>query len=222
MGEASKASRWVLRGAIAVTAVVVGCGISDMTEGVFSGGDNTSGGGGPDATTSSSSVDPPTSSSSAGGQGGQGQGGAGGATTTTTTTTTTSTGPGGGTLDCGNGLTCPLGMDSACCWSAFQDQGQCIQGPPDPATCNTAPVNGGYRTRIECQLPSDCAQGTVCCGDRVPLGNGSAYYANVGCVAQCPPEDRILCDPMSPSCPSGFNCIQSQILPPGYFICSQN
>jgi hypothetical protein len=118
-------------------------------------------------------------------------------------------------------ITCPHEMDSACCWYSLLEQGQCIQGPPDPATCNTADEFGGHRTRIECQLPSHCPQGTVCCGDRVPIGSGLVYYANVTCMAQCPSTDRILCDPMNPSCPNGDPCVASMLLPAGYFVCSQ-
>jgi hypothetical protein len=206
-------------------SLAVGCavvsGLDNFDLASTMGGGGNGGSGGESGTTNSGMggnfVTSSNGSGGAGGSGGaaQGGGGSGGATTTT------STGTSGGTLDCGGGLTCPLGMDSACCWYTIQDVGSCIQGPPDPTTCNTFPQNGGYGARIECQLPSDCPQGTVCCGNRVPISGNLAYYSTVTCEAQCPPEDRILCNSMAPGCPQGVDCVQSQILPPGYFVCSQ-
>lgn len=220
MREASIVARWILPGLAVAVAAAAGCGVSDVTEGMFSGGDDPGGSGGSATTTTTTTtttgtVNPTTTTTtSGGGQGGAGGGGTGGMGG--------SGGAGGSpvvmTLACGNAGDCSVPPSSACCWHNLQgtdqDTGMCIQGPPDQLTCNTSgDFNGGRRTRIECQLPSDCAGGMVCCGNYV------GYYSDVTCQAQC--SSVTLCDPANPVCPGNLTCQQSGSLPPGYFVCTQ-
>ena len=226
MRDASRVPSWVVHGFAAAAMVMVGCSVSDFTEKMFSDGSDpsgpggTGGGTGSSTTTTSSTSSAETSSSSGGGAG---QGGAG----TTTTTTTTGVGGGGAggsgttnSIDCGYGLTCPQEPNSACCWYAFQEDGECIQGPPSPQTCNTSTQNDGYHTRIECQLPEHCPGGQVCCGNREPTGQGSNYYTEITCEAFCALPDIVMCDPTNPDCPIGTACKPSGSLPEGFSVCS--
>lgn len=227
MGKALNVSRWVLPALAVAVVAAVGCGVSDATEGMFASSGDPGGSGGATTTTSTNTststgtVNPTTSG------GGQGQGGTGGAGTGGSGTGGAG-GTGGGpitgiTLACHNAGDCLVPPSSACCWyngPQNQDTGTCIQGPPDQATCNTSPnFPEGYRTRIECQLPSHCPQGTVCCGNFVQ----GQYYADVTCQADC--NSVTLCDgtypdpAANPACQPGEMCQQSGSLPQGYFIC---
>ncbi|AKT39077.1 hypothetical protein [Chondromyces crocatus] len=190
----SRTSRWLFQGLLAA-ATVAGCTLSDLTENMFTEEPLPSGDGG--GTTTSST------------------------TTTSTTTTTTSGGGAGGSgpavppLDCGDKLECPLEGDGACCWRSGQGSGVCIDGPANPATCNTSPGPSNRRTRIECQVPEHCPTGSVCCGTL--QGN---YYTQTVCTAQCADPAITLCDPVAPNCPaSAPDCVSSSLLPPGYYVC---
>jgi hypothetical protein len=124
--------------------------------------------------------------SGAGGDGdASGVGGAGGATPS---------------LDCGNG-TCPQGGDSACCWDSDRHTGKCIEGPPSDATCNTTQRStDGRKTRIECELPSQCAAGEVCCA-AVEIERDQLRYTSVTCASQCDWPKAKLCSVEDPGCP---------------------
>ena len=128
-------------------------------------------------------------------------------------------------------MECSTDGQGACCWDYYQlngfPQGECVKGPPDSDECATEydpQSNTGAEARIECQLPSHCSGGDVCCGDRVVVDQNSAYYAGTQCQSFCANEDRVLCSPLEPSsvCPAGTFCVPSTLLPPGYHICSGN
>jgi hypothetical protein len=132
------------------------------------------------------------------------------------------------TVACG-ATDCPVDGQSACCWDDYElnegPQGECVKGPPDGDECDTEFHQRsftGAETRIECQLPSHCTGGDVCCGDRVIVDQTSAFYATTQCQSQCDDPDRILCSPLEPSstCPLGMFCTPSTLLPPGYHICT--
>jgi hypothetical protein len=185
------------------------------TEGGASGGAAGTGGGG---TASASSAGGGTGGAG-GGAGGQGSGGgAGGADAGAPQL-----------VDCGEALTCEIGVEKACCWRDYADpeSGECVQGPPDNDNCTSG--ENGRQTRIECQLPEHCPVGTVCCGVRESLNN-NPWYASTMCQADCPFPDIVLCDldgEQAPDCPvviSGGQPVQtickpSQLLPPGYLVC---
>jgi hypothetical protein len=208
-------------------AAAGGCGVSDATKGLFvtereAGAE----GGGTSTSTGESGLGgaggtPASTSSGSGGGGGDLQ-----TTTTTvatTTTTTTSTGGPPPTLDCDSD-TCPQGGESACCWSELSmgGTGECIDGPPSDATCNTQPTPGGLSTRIECQLPSHCDAGETCCAIR--LAEGVNFYTTARCDTQCEYPNVTLCNPSNPVCPAvngmATTCNRSQLLPDNYFVCS--
>jgi hypothetical protein len=224
--------RWIPGTLALVVTAAVGCGLSDLTEGAFS--ETGAGGASTTASTSATGETTGTSTATSSSSSSAGEGGASTTMSTSdTTTTTTTTGQPGGTLDCGDGLTCPQAPDSACCWDQSfgggSSNGTCVTGPPDTSTCNTDPVNGGFDTRIECQLPSHCDPGMICCGN-IESPAGFQYYPDVSCHSQCDwPGNRVICDPQNPVCPvvttgSGNTvqtvCQQSQILPAGYHICT--
>jgi hypothetical protein len=140
-------------------------------------------------------------------------------------------------VGCGD-VECPVDGQSACCWDEYNyndpPQGECVSGPVDNDNCATDfgdNNNGvpGFETRIECQLPEHCPQGTVCCADLTQTQNGN-WYNYIRCAATCDyPQQRVLCDPQAPDnvCPTvqtgngpvQTTCQGSTILPPGYNIC---
>jgi hypothetical protein len=82
-------------------------------------------------------------------------------------------------------------------------------------------ASSGFETRIECQVPEQCANGQSCCGNRLILGN-NAYYDLVSCKPACEDPDVRLCNPLAPladACRIGEVCKPSQLLPEGYFVC---
>lgn len=206
--------------------VVSGCGVNDAAKGLFA-PDGEAGAGGA-ATTSSSSAssghggETSTTSTSSGSQGGAGGG--------DPTSTSSSTGGPAPTLDCVD-ATCAQGENSACCYHGVSDQtGECIDGPASNDTCNTEPTQDAFGSRIECQLPSHCGDGQICCGTRRTFGMRNAYYPTVQCQSDCAFPDVQLCDPASPDCPIETTpqgtkvqtvCRQSERLPPNYFICAR-
>jgi len=139
------------------------------------------------------------------------------------------------TLSCGAAM-CPLGEESACCWSKFTTPaaGACVKGTPDTDGCKTfVSNNGGYQTRIECQTSAQC-DGGVCCGHRITFnqqGQQKFFYEILSCVDACSQADVTICDPTNPAdvCPKitvqgGGSvpgvCTTSASLPPGYFVCA--
>ena len=149
----------------------------------------------------------------------------------TTASASSSTGGPVETLPCGD-TTCPLGDQSACCWSKFgmpMASGVCVQGPVDSDGCKTYVARDGLQTRIECQTSAECTQGT-CCGHRMYFNGQNFFYDLVSCVDTCPASDVKICDPANPSdlCPKvniqgnpvQTVCKQSGSLPPGYFVCA--
>jgi hypothetical protein len=132
-------------------------------------------------------------------------------------------GPTGEVL-CDNNMTCPTANQGACCWFNDADSGECVQGPPDQATCNQG-QQGGH-TRIECQSEAQCGAGELCCGDRAG-GDFGTYYWQVTCQDQC--NDVTLCPVPGPdpNCPMvncqgqtvQAECNPSQLLPNGFFVC---
>jgi hypothetical protein len=179
--------------------------------------------------TSSSGGSPSTSSSSSS---------AGGAPTTSSG----SAGAPPEMLDCGAGLECPVGEDSACCWDQWGQHGaplaQCVSGDVPSDGCNTSSQleigNPGYETRIECQTSKHCEGGDMCCGHRrYSVVLQTSFYQEVVCTpeAECQAgEDTVvLCDtvgstegcPMLPTQtePVQGVCQPSSLLPAGYLVC---
>lgn len=145
-------------------------------------------------------------------------------------------GSGGGpvSVDCLS-ATCTLDGNpiTACCFQKASDgqsaKSACVSGPPDNDGCLTTDTD--QQTRIECQTNADCP-GQVCCGYRREVSQ-TAYYTDLACADSClnyGPEIPI-CDPAhgNSECPvlntqNGpvqLNCVQSQLLPSGYFVCGQ-
>lgn len=143
--------------------------------------------------------------------------------TTVGATTGGSTGSGdppGDTVDCGS-QSCSIDQGGICCWTDVTDSGTCASG--DGSCQNT--TFGTTKTAIECQLPSQCDTGQICCAHRDFDG---APYDSTSCDDNCYLPDRYLCDPNAPDCPvyqdQGGNplqstCKASTLLPPGYFVC---
>lgn len=172
----------------------------------------------------------PQSSASAGGDGAGGNGtggnGAGG-----DTTSSSGSGPAPIMIDC-NGISCPADATNACCWHNQGDTSECVQGPADADNCNTSAQQGGYATRIECQIPEHCPAGTVCCGNRVQ-GQQGTFYESLTCQETCPSPDIVICGnqgeegPVCPyvvpmnSPPYQSVCKTSMLLPVGFFVCGQ-
>jgi hypothetical protein len=101
----------------------------------------------------------------------------------------------------------------------------CVNAPNASDKCDS--VVG--EVRIECQLPAHCPSGTVCCGDRET--NPQPHYVRVSCEPQCTNGNVVLCDvegEKAPDCPiANMNgnptqtvCKPSDLLPPGYLVCS--
>lgn len=165
-----------------------------------------------------------------------GAGATGGAPTTSTggaPTTSTGGSASGETLDCGP-TTCDVAQGSACCWDEYElsapPQAECVSGRGD--ACNNDVSNDGLKSLIECQLPSHCASG-ICCAHREFFQSGGqsySYYPEVVCESSCTWTDVLICDPQAPSCPNVIvqgqstptSCVPSQLLPPGYYVCSPN
>lgn len=194
---------------------LVGCqavgGIDDLTLATHGSGGSGSGIGGGSSSASSGS------SGSAGGGGGAG--GSGGA-------------PIVGDIICGASI-CPIGAGSACCHDEYATNpgpaDECVLGPPETDNCNTAAGTTGFEARIECQLPSHCPTGTICCGAHSTSG-GKNWYPTVSCQKECSYPFYPACDPNAPmdTCPlvtdvNGtmfqLTCKQSLILPDGSFMC---
>lgn len=135
-----------------------------------------------------------------------------------------------GDIACGGG-TCPIGVDSACCFDHYMSNSPpyevCVTGAPSVDDCNTAGGTNGYETRIECQLPSHCPQGTVCCGNHETIV--ISWYTTLSCAATCTWPDTIVCDPMDANtvCPvvndNGMmrqtTCTTTDLLPAPYAVC---
>jgi len=166
------------------------------------------------------------------GQGGAGQGGAGQSSSSASSASSSSmaSSSSGGpvvTLACGN-TTCEVGGQNACCYDEYEvngdPQAECVSGPADNDNCSTE--QGGYETRIECQLPEHCPAGTVCCADLNQTQNGN-WYSTLMCATECSwPGNRVVCS-ADADCPvvtfQGQQvqtvCQPSTILPDGYMIC---
>lgn len=127
---------------------------------------------------------------------------------------------------------CPIGPESACCSDHYHTNSdpwvECVTGPPSNDSCNTAGGANGYETRIECQLPSHCPQGTVCCGNTETIAVAT-WYTTLSCAATCAWPDTVVCDPMDAmsECPvvndngmmTQTTCQTSDLLPAGYGVC---
>jgi hypothetical protein len=162
-------------------------------------------------------------SSGGAGRGGSASGGAPSTTSTGGAPTTSSGGSPGDSLDCGN-ADCPVARDSACCWDNYEQnpppKAECVSTATD--ACNNTVSQSGLETIIECQLPSHCKTG-VCCAEReffTSGGQSMSFYSELSCQDSCAWPDILVCDPQAPMCPVSTTCVQSQLLPPGYFICA--
>jgi hypothetical protein len=71
---------------------------------------------------------------------------------------------------------------------------------------------------IECRGRADCPSGQLCCG---ALTDDDTRYTSLTCGDTC--DDQIICD-SAEDCPdpSGYDCVQSNILPPGWGHCVSN
>jgi len=157
--------------------------------------------------------------------------GTGGSNTTIgSVTSVASTGTGmAGMLACGN-TSCQVGGDNACCWDSKEwydpPQAECVSGPIDADSCRTAHTNAGTETRIECQLPSHCSNGEICCGWRISTEQYGTWYAETACKQECDWPDIELCDD-NYDCPTvntnqgqvKLVCKASTLLPAGYLVC---
>lgn len=221
-----------------VAGAFVACGGTGDTKDLFgtSGGQSTpTGSGGGDA-------GPGGAGQGGAGQGGAGQGGAGqggagqggaassaasASSASSSSMASSSSGGPAATLVCGD-APCPVGGDNACCYDEHEvndaPQAECVSGPPENDGCNTA--QGGYETRIECQLPEHCPSGTVCCADHNQT-QAATWYSTLMCAAECSwPGNRVVCD-SDDDCPivtfQGQQvqtvCQSSTLLPDGYKIC---
>jgi hypothetical protein len=109
-----------------------------------------------------------------------------------------------------------------------------VTGTNETDDCSTSQTGEGWETRIECQLPSHCSAGLVCCGDWRQgwyEGQQYSYYEDLTCQPNCEYPSLIICDPSAPvteGCPLLPNgtggtvqsvCEPSQLLPPGYHVC---
>lgn len=150
-------------------------------------------------------------------------------TTTTTTTTNTTT---GFVLDCG-GQQCQSDTQ-ACCWDEHgtggpKEYGKCVATPVTMDQCNNDLSIEGAQSIIECQSPSHCTGGQICCGNRVVIQQQAYYYDVVACVDSCDYPDLVLCDGIGEDAPCPVvlsagqmvqtQCEPSTLLPPGYFVC---
>ena len=238
---------WIPVGAVsALVLSVFGCGGISGADGLFDSG--SSGAGGAPATTSAtgatsvtssgattSSATTTSSSATTGATTGASSSSASSssaasssAASSTSASSSSSTGGGTEAVSCG-GAMCPLGAESACCWSKFATpaSGACVQGTPDTDGCKTFTGTGNYQTRIECQTSAQCDQG-VCCGHRTNFFQGGQqkfFYDLLSCVGTCDQNDVTICDPtdVTDVCPKigsvQLVCKTSASLPPGYFVC---
>ncbi len=228
-----------------VGTTMAACGSGTDTTGLFASGgqgSGASGGAGPGGAGPGGA-----GPGGAGGQGGAGQGGAAQSSSSASSSSaqsassssaqSSSSGPMPPVvmITCGD-VVCPVEGQSACCWDEYEyndpPRGECVSGPDDNDGCatdfggNGAP---GFETRIECQLPEHCAEGTVCCADLNQTQNGN-WYSLLRCATTCEyPAQRVLCDPQAPdnACPVIMTgngpvqttCQPSSILPDGFTIC---
>ncbi len=234
-------------GAVTIVGLLTaaGCGSGDE---LFSGGTPLDG--------SSSGTDSTTSSSSSSGGGSSSvssatssaTSSAGGSLSSTSTggsppSSSASGGGNGETLDCGAGLTCPVGLNSACCWDQYDQYGapkaECVTGGIDDDMCSTGyDDSAGLETRIECQREDHCGAADVCCARIAQSQIGNVYVALLcteydACVAPGGNDYRglIVCDTIGSTdgCPMVSTggggppvqgvCKDSQLLPDGYNIC---
>lgn len=135
-------------------------------------------------------------------------------------------------VECGGSL-CTVGSQSSCCADHYMTNSdpfiECVKGPPGNDGCRTSGGANGYETRIKCQLPSHCPQGSVCCGN-IEAISIMTWFVSLSCTTTCPWPDTIVCDPMSPTndCPIVNNngnmvqttCQAHELLPTGYFVCN--
>jgi hypothetical protein len=125
-------------------------------------------------------------------------------------------------VTCGDGLSCPVNGEHACCWEQFGQQGgTCVMGQPMQDGCDTSQnPQTGFHARITCDSPKDCPTG-FCCGHLVFTGGGGDYYDEVSCQTVCDNQNVRICDPndMLQTCLNGTSCQQSGLLPNGYFVC---
>lgn len=191
---------------------------------LFGGGEGTAGGGGAQTTTATTGT---TSTSGPSGPGSTTTGTTGttstsGPTTsssvTTGQTTSVTTGPDPDpTASCRGAGECSVQGQGICCWDLEAQQGEC---QPNSEQCQASSFD--QVTAIHCQLPDQCP-GQVCCAHRAFPSNQSPYDVTA-CMSpnDCGDPNRIVCDPNAPACPGGQTCKASQLLPPGYYICSPN
>lgn len=164
------------------------------------------------------------------GEGGSGVGGASGSSSSSSTSSSSGM-PIMGDIACGENI-CPVGIESACCYDHYKTNAepylQCVNGPADNDGCNTAGGANGYETRIECQLPTHCAAGAVCCGNIETIGPAT-WYTTLSCATTCTWPDSVVCDLNSSTheCPMVNHngnmvqtmCMPSEYLPPEYGVC---
>lgn len=224
--------------ALMAALVVVGC-VADVS-GVFGQEGDGSGGAGSTvsgqtsaqngATTGSSgTTSGPGATTTSSGPGATTSVTTGDATSTTVGSTTgpstTSGDPPDETVDCG-GQSCSIGQGGICCWIDAVNTGTCA---PGPSACENTGTIGNVKTAIECQLPSQCDSGEICCAHRY-YDSGGSPYESTSCDSTCELYDLYLCDPAAPECPvyqdaNGpipTSCKASTLLPPGYFVCGFN
>jgi len=78
----------------------------------------------------------------------------------------------------------------------------------------------GY-SELTCGSPADCP-GSTCCA-QYNVMNGMAFYTGASCQPTCnqPGSEFVVCTNNASVCPPGTQCIQSQLLGQGYWICAQ-
>lgn len=193
-------------------------GCSPEVSGIF-GGSDPSGGGGSSLSSGGTAQGgtgpgPGVSSGSTGASGGTGAAGAGVSTSSSgggqgDTTSSSSGGANDVTVDCGAN-TCSVSEGDQCCYDTFLSQTECVD--------QNAGCAGFAVVTIQCQSPSDCEGGLVCCGQRV---DASQPYTGLFCVDECEEPNVLMCDPNGAPCPGadGAQCMGDIWLPPDYFSC---
>jgi hypothetical protein len=205
-----------MRGFFLVAATVALAGAAAGACGGVTGASLFAAGGGGTSTTSSSSTGGQSSSTSSGQTSSSSSTTTSSSSTTTSSSSTSSSTSSSGTTTsvyCA-GAPCPAG--DICCFDPTSSN------PPDH--CGAPGQCGSGYSQVSCSSPAACPSG-YCCAQFILAGNPPQQfreYTQVACQATCGfnSNETTLCDPTSGTpCPFGGNCVQSQLLGTGYFVC---
>jgi hypothetical protein len=118
--------------------------------------------------------------------------------------------------DDGANTTCAAG--EVCCYNEM---------PGVPDSCAAPGQCGSSYVELSCSGPDDCP-GQVCCAMGMYVGNPpnqEFMYSSISCKATCPYTDPTtqfpVCSGLTDTeCGVGRQCVASDLLPPGYYICN--